>query len=117
MKKSVKTARSKELADLHLKVRYQNVEALRLYAGNARTHSHKQITHIAASIRKFGLNNPVLVDADNSIIAGHGRVEAAQRNRPSPSPTTKTTSGYPPSLSCPAAAREKRCPSSMTLGT
>ena len=79
MKKSTKTAKSKELADLHLKVRYQDVAALKPYAGNARTHSDKQITQIAASIRNFGFNNPVLVDADNRIVAGHGRVEAAKR--------------------------------------
>jgi ParB-like nuclease domain len=79
MKKSAKIARSKELAALHLKVSYQNVEALKPYAGNARTHSDKQIAQIAASIRNFGFNNPVLVDADNRIVAGHGRVEAAKR--------------------------------------
>ena len=79
MGKSTKTARAKELADLQLKVRYQNVDALKPYAGNARTHSDKQITQIAASIRNFGFNNPVLVDAENRIIAGHGRVEAARR--------------------------------------
>jgi len=79
MGKSTKTARSKELADLQLKVRYQNVDALKPYAGNARVHSDKQISQIAASIRNFGFNNPVLVDADNVIVAGHGRVEAAKR--------------------------------------
>jgi hypothetical protein len=79
MKKSTKTGRTKELPDLQLKVRYQDVDALKPYAGNARTHSDKQITQIAASINKFGFNNPVLVDADNRIIAGHGRVEAAKR--------------------------------------
>lgn len=47
--------------------------------GNARTHSDKQILQIAASIREFGFNNPVLVDADDRIIAGHGRVEAAKQ--------------------------------------
>jgi len=46
---------------------------------NARTHSDKQIAQIAASIGKFGFNNPVLVDSDNRIVAGHGRVEAAKR--------------------------------------
>lgn len=51
---------------------------LKPYAGNARTHSPKQIRQIAESIRKFGFNNPVLVDDENQIIAGHGRVEAAK---------------------------------------
>jgi DNA modification methylase len=46
---------------------------------NARTHSKRQISQIAASIREFGFTNPVLIDRHNKIIAGHGRVEAAKR--------------------------------------
>ncbi len=53
--------------------------ALRPYARNARTHSPKQIAQIAASIREFGFNNPVLIDRHAEIIAGHGRVEAARK--------------------------------------
>ena len=45
---------------------------------NARTHSRQQVEEIARSIDKFGFNNPVLIDRDNHIIAGHGRVEAAR---------------------------------------
>src|SRR3984893_16849202 len=45
---------------------------------NARTHSRKQIRQIAESIRRFGFTNPVLLDGENRILAGHGRVEAAQ---------------------------------------
>ena len=52
--------------------------SLRPYPGNARTHSPKQIRQIARSIERFGFNNPVLVDDDDQIIAGHGRVEAAK---------------------------------------
>ena len=55
------------------------VAGLRPYSRNARTHSAQQIAQIAASIRTFGFNNPVLVDKDNVIIAGHGRVEAAKQ--------------------------------------
>jgi len=47
------------------------------YAGNARTHSEDQVAQIAGSIKEFGFNNPVLIDKDNGIIAGHGRVMAA----------------------------------------
>jgi hypothetical protein len=47
------------------------------YKNNARTHSKKQIRQIANSIKRFGFNNPVLVDDTGEIIAGHGRVEAA----------------------------------------
>jgi hypothetical protein len=45
---------------------------------NPRTHSKKQIEQIAASIQKYGFTNPVLVDENNGIVAGHGRVEAAK---------------------------------------
>ena len=48
------------------------------YTNNPRTHSKKQIRQIADSIRTFGWTNPVLVDAQNGIIAGHGRIEAAK---------------------------------------
>ena len=55
------------------------IPSLRPYARNARTHSKKQVKQIAASIERFGFNNPVLVSDDNEIIAGHGRVEAAKQ--------------------------------------
>ena len=55
------------------------IEALIPYARNARTHSEAQVGLIAGSIREFGFNNPVLVDSENGIIAGHGRVLAAQK--------------------------------------
>lgn len=48
------------------------------YARNARTHSREQIAVIAASIRKFGWTNPILIGEDDNIIAGHGRVLAAK---------------------------------------
>jgi ParB-like chromosome segregation protein Spo0J len=48
------------------------------YARNSRTHSEAQVAQIAGSIREFGFTNPVLIDAENGIIAGHGRVMAAQ---------------------------------------
>jgi ParB-like chromosome segregation protein Spo0J len=47
------------------------------YARNTRTHSPEQVAQIAGSIREFGFTNPILIDADNGIIAGHGRVMAA----------------------------------------
>jgi len=49
------------------------------YARNSRTHSDAQIAQIAGSIREFGFTNPVLIDANNGIIAGHGRVMAADK--------------------------------------
>ena len=54
------------------------ISALRPYPKNARTHSPKQIRQIAKSIKSFGFTNPVLIDKDNCILAGHGRVEAAK---------------------------------------
>ena len=62
-----------------LKMTYRKVDDLKPYAGNARTHSAKQITQIAASIRQFGFTNPVLVDGASGIVAGHGRVAAARQ--------------------------------------
>ncbi len=55
------------------------VEDLIPYARNARTHNDAQVAQIAASIREFGFMNPVLVDGDKNIIAGHGRVLAARK--------------------------------------
>ena len=55
-----------------------SVRSLRPYAGNARTHTKRQIRKIANSIERFGFCNPVLVDDNLQIIAGHGRVEAAK---------------------------------------
>jgi DNA modification methylase len=49
------------------------------YASNSRTHSDAQIAQIAASIREFGWTNPILVDGDNGLIAGHGRLLAARK--------------------------------------
>jgi site-specific DNA-methyltransferase (adenine-specific) len=61
------------------KIEWRSVETLIPYAKNARTHSDEQVAQIAGSIKEFGFNNPVLVDKDNSIIAGHGRVMAARK--------------------------------------
>ena len=55
------------------------VSSLVPYAENARTHSPSQVAQIAASIAEFGFVNPVLVDAEGVLIAGHGRVMAAKQ--------------------------------------
>lgn len=62
----------------HLRVEYQPLSSLIARITNPRTHSKTQIRQIAESIKRFGFTNPVLVDSDNTIIAGHGRVEAAK---------------------------------------
>lgn len=62
-----------------LKIVYKKIEDLIPYARNSRVHSDIQIGQIAASIREFGWRTAVLVDGENGIIAGHGRVLAAQK--------------------------------------
>jgi len=62
-----------------LKITYRKTGDLIPYAGNARTHNEKQISQISASIRQFGFTNPVLIDENGSIVAGHGRVAAAKQ--------------------------------------
>ena len=64
--------------DIALFVEYKSPTALTPYSSNARTHSKRQIRQIAESICAFGFTNPVLVDLNNRIVAGHGRVEAAK---------------------------------------
>jgi ParB family transcriptional regulator, chromosome partitioning protein len=56
-----------------------SVEDLIPYALNSRTHSDAQVAQLAASIREFGFTNPVLVDEQNNLIAGHGRLLAARK--------------------------------------
>jgi DNA modification methylase len=56
-----------------------SIEALIPYARNSRTHSDAQVAQIAASIKEFGFTNPVLIDEDGGIIAGHGRTLAARK--------------------------------------
>lgn len=60
-------------------VEYMATEKLIPYANNARTHDDSQVTQIASSIKEFGFNNPILIDGDNGIIAGHGRLMAAKK--------------------------------------
>jgi DNA modification methylase len=58
---------------------YIALETLIPYARNSRTHSDAQVAQIAASIREFGFTNPILIDAEGGIIAGHGRTMAARK--------------------------------------
>ena len=59
------------------KIEYLETKDLIPYGKNSRTHTDFQVAQIAGSIREFGFTNPVLIDAENGIIAGHGRVMAA----------------------------------------
>lgn len=62
-----------------LEVTYRKVEDLIPYARNARTHSDEQVARIAASIKEFGWTNPIIIDGENGIVAGHGRTLAARK--------------------------------------
>jgi hypothetical protein len=60
-----------------LKIVYRKLKDLIPYARNARTHSDLQVAQIASSIKEFGFTQPILLDGENGIIAGHGRYQAA----------------------------------------
>jgi DNA modification methylase len=63
---------------LNLSIVYQSTSTLQAYPRNARTHSKRQIRQIADSIAAFGFTNPILIDKTDTIVAGHGRLRAAQ---------------------------------------
>lgn len=65
------------------KIETRSINDLIPYARNARTHSDEQVAQIAASLKEFGWTNPILIDGDNGIIAGHGRLMAARKLRDS----------------------------------
>lgn len=62
-----------------LKITYQKCSDLPKYARNSRTHSEAQIGQIQRSIEKFGFTNPILIDEEGEVIAGHGRLIATER--------------------------------------
>jgi site-specific DNA-methyltransferase (adenine-specific) len=70
-----------------LQVTYRKLTDLIPYVRNARTHSDEQVAQLAGSIKEFGWTNPILVDDDGGIIAGHGRLLAAQRLKMDEVPT------------------------------
>lgn len=61
-----------------MEIVYKKVDELIPYINNSRTHSDEQIKQIASSIKEYGFTNPVLIDEDNGVIAGHGRIEGAK---------------------------------------
>lgn len=65
---------------MEITTKFERVDTQKLipYARNARTHSKEQILQLRASLREFGFVNPVIVDKDLNIIAGHGRILAAK---------------------------------------
>ena len=63
---------------LRLNVEYQPAASLKPSLRNARTHSKKQLHKLAASLKQFGFNSPILIDGAGEVVAGHGRLEAAK---------------------------------------
>lgn len=63
---------------MNLRIKYVKPDTLRPYENNARVHSDEQVAQIARSIEEFGFTNPILISDDQSVIAGHGRLEAAK---------------------------------------
>ena len=89
-----------EKAAAHLaamQVEVEPLDELVPYAANARTHSEAQVQAIAASLARFGWTNPILLDGNTGIIAGHGRLAAAQllRRNNTPIPRWSDTSTAP----------------------
>ena len=76
-----------ERKQVDLKVEYKNIKELIPYCNNSRTHSDEQVLQIASSIKEFGFTNPVLIDDQGGIIAGHGRIMAAQKLKMDEVPT------------------------------
>lgn len=62
-----------------LEIIYKNIDDLIPYVNNTRTHSEEQVNQIASSIKEFGFTNPVLIDEQGGLIAGHGRVMGAKK--------------------------------------
>lgn len=62
-----------------MEIIYKKVDELIPYINNARTHNDEQVSQICASINEYGFTNPILIDENNSIIAGHGRLLAAKK--------------------------------------
>ena len=70
-----------------IEIRYKKVEDLIPYVNNSRTHSDDQVSQIASSMKEFGWTNPILLDGENGIIAGHGRLMAARKLNQTEVPT------------------------------
>ena len=70
-----------------LTIAYKKIKELIPYCNNSRTHSDEQVLQIASSIKEFGFTNPVLIDDQGGIIAGHGRIMAAQKLKMDEVPT------------------------------
>ena len=61
-----------------MEIIYEKISELIPYVNNTRTHSEEQVAQIASSIKEFGFTNPVLIDEQGGVIAGHGRIMGAK---------------------------------------
>lgn len=78
MKKTKTDAANTDRLEIH----YLHIDTITPYSRNPRTHSEEQVAQIAASIREFGFTNPILIDSEQGIITGHGRLAAAKELGP-----------------------------------
>ena len=65
--------------DVELNIVYRNIKELKPYKKNAKKHPKEQVERIANSIKEFGFTQPVLIDKDNCVVAGHGRILGAKK--------------------------------------
>lgn len=65
--------------DIELNIVYRNIKELKPYQKNAKKHPKEQVERIANSIKEFGFTQPVLIDKDNCVVAGHGRILGAKK--------------------------------------
>ena len=82
-----------------LSVKTKKVSDLIPYVNNARVHPEEQVAQIAASIKEFGFNNPILLDGENGVIAGHGRLMAAGKLGLKKVPTIELITPIPRTMS------------------
>lgn len=62
-----------------IEIKYKNIKELKPYKKNAKKHPKEQVERIANSIKEFGFTQPVIVDKDNCVVAGHGRILGAKK--------------------------------------
>ena len=72
-----------------MKIENKKLDELNADVNNSRVHNDEQIEQLANSIREFGFTNPIIIDEDNSVLAGHGRLKAAERAGLEKVPTLK----------------------------
>lgn len=65
--------------DVELNIVYRNIKELKPYKKNAKKHPKEQVERIANSIKEFGFTQPVIIDANNCVVAGHGRILGAKK--------------------------------------